>query len=226
MKMLLISNSGKPLYGWCKQILANFLENKIIAFVSAATVYDEKEYFTTAYEVLKLLGLQLNHLILDKTSDDDLDEAGAFLVGGGNTYHFLSQLKKYGLIDKIRNRVLDGTLYAGLSAGANITGPNILTTNDWNVISSNVFEGLNLVPFNINPHYGAPQDKILSSAESKDERILEYFEFHDNPVVALEEETYLEIDGGKIKVGGNGKAKVFLKSQNPKIFKAGDFIKF
>ncbi len=226
MKILLFSNSGKPLYGWCKQLLANYFNGKKVTFISASTVYDPNEYFHLVKNILKPLGLHVDHLRLADFSNSDLSVIESFLVGGGNTYHLLLQLKKYKLLKKIRNRVLNGALYAGLSAGANVVGPNILTTNDWNVIGLRVFGGLNLVPFNINPHYNAQQDKILSSAESRDERIYEYFEFHHNPVVALDEETYLEINDDNVKVGGRGKAKLFLKGHRPKIYKSGDFIKF
>lgn len=224
MKMLLISNSGKPLYHWCKDIIANYLRGKKVVFISAATLYDANEYFKLARDTLAPLGVQFNHLLLENPVN--FKNIDAFLVGGGNTYHLFSQLKKFKLVDKIKDRVLSGALYVGLSAGANISGPNILTTNDWNITGSADFEGINLVPFNINPHYGAPQDRIMTSAESRDERINEYFQFHNNPVVALEEETYLDIDDDKIKVDGKGKAKVFLKGISPKIYKSGDLIKF
>ena len=150
--MLLFSNSGKPLYHWCKQIIADFFKDKPVYFISAASVSNENQYFATASQVLKPLGVKLNHLLFDKISAEDLDKIDAFLVGGGNTYHLLSEIKKYKLAGKIRNRVLDGALYAGLSAGANIAGPDILTTNDWNILGSTDFKGLNLVHFNINPH--------------------------------------------------------------------------
>ncbi len=223
--MLLLSNSGKPLYHWCKQTLVDFFGDRIVSFISAATVYDENGYFKQVVQTLKPLGLKLNHLTLDRMSKGDFDDVESFLVGGGNTYRLISELKKHYALKKIKNSVMDGALFAGFSAGANITGPNILTTNDWNVIRSTTFESLNIVPFNLNPHYGAPQDKILTSAESRDVRIYEYFEFHDNPVVAIEEETYLEIDNNKISVGGKGIAKVFLKGKEPKIYGSGQFIK-
>ncbi len=225
MKMLLLSNSGDPLYQWCKTIIADFLKNKTVDFISAAYVYDYTEYFNQAKRVLKPLGLKLNHLSLDSVSKNSLDNTEAFIVGGGNTYRLLHELQKHNLLKPIRKRVLDGALYVGLSAGANIAGPNILTTNDWNVVGSTSFEGLNLVPFSINPHYNAPQDKILSSAESRDQRIYEYFEFYDNPVIALEEQTYLEINDDEVIVGGQGIAKVFLKNKEPIIYKSGELIK-
>ncbi len=222
MRPLLISNSGKPLYWWCKKEIANFVGNKEVTFISAATVYDANEYYKKAQKALAPVRIKLNHLILDKKPEDLIAKTDVLLVGGGNTYQLLSELQKYNLLGKVKQRVINGASYVGLSAGANITGPNILTTNDWNVMSSKHFEGLNLVPFNINPHYGAPQDKIMTSAEARDERIGEYLVFNKNPVIALEEQTFLKVEDDKIQVGGKGKARVFKTGKSSKEFKAGE----
>jgi len=197
-----------------------------VTFISAATVYDPNGYYRRAKESLEEVGVKLNHLILDKKPEELIDKTEAFLVGGGNTYQLLDKLKSYGLLNKIRERIRSGAFYIGASAGANIAGPNILTTNDWNVLGSTFFEGLNLVPFNINPHYNAPQDKILTSAESRNDRISEYHVFKNNPVVVLEEQTFLTIEYGKVKVGGEGKAKVFVKGKEPKELNAKDNLNF
>jgi len=225
MRLLLLSNSGKPLYHWCKKEIADFVGDKEVTFISAATVYDPKKYYQNAKSNLKEVGVKLNHLNLENPQDL-ISKTPVFLVAGGNTYQLLNKLETHGLLNKIRERVLAGASYIGVSAGANITGPNILTTNDWNVMGSTIFEGLNLVPFNINPHYNAPQDKVLTSAESRDERISEYHLFETNPVVVLEEQTFLTIDGNKVQVGEKGKVKVFIKNKKPKEFKVGDRLDF
>ena len=223
MKVLLLSNSGEPIYAWCKKDIASFCaDNKELTFISAATVYSPKEYFEKAKKSLEEVGLNLKHLILDKNPTEQVDKAKAFIVGGGNIYQLIKKLSENNLLSAIKKKVLDGVPYIGLSAGANITGPNILTTNDWNVSGSTIFKGLNLVPFNINPHYNAPKDKVLSSAETRDERIREYLVFNKNPVVALEEQTLLRIENDKIEIGGNGKVKLFLANQEPKEFKSGE----
>ena len=225
MRLLLLSNSGKPLDHWCKKEIADFVGDKEVTFISAATVYDPKKYYQNAKSNLKEVGVKLNHLNLENPQDL-LTKTQIFLVAGGNTYHLLHKLETHGLLNKIRQRVLEGAAYIGASAGANIAGPNILTTNDWNVMGSTFFEGLNLVPLKINPHYNAPQDRVLSSAESRDERIGEYHVFKTSPVVVLEEQTFLTIDGRKVQVGGKGKVKVFAKDKKPKEFKVGDRLDF
>jgi dipeptidase E len=225
MKLLLISNSGKPLYGWCKKGIADFVGNNEVTFISAATVYSSTSYYQKANEILRKVGVKLDHLDLGKDPRELVRKTSVFLVAGGNTYQLVSQLKKHNLMNQIKKQVKKGATYIGLSAGANIAGPNILTTNDWNVIGSTYFEGLNLVPFNINPHYGAPQDKILSSAEARDERIQEYLVFNESPVVAIEEQTYLQVEDNQVQVGGEGVAKVFARDKKPKEYKSGEFIK-
>jgi len=226
MKLFLISNSGHPLYDWCKEDIADFVGRKVATFISAATSYDLNEYFERAKSVLEPLGIKLIHLDLSKKPELLVDRAEAFLVGGGNTHLLLSRLNNLKLISRIKSRVENGTLYVGLSAGANIAGPNILTTNDWNILGSTTFEGLGLVPFNINPHYVDPHEKKIFSGENRDERILEYLEFNDNPVVALEEQTYLEVSESQVRVGGQGKVKVFVKGKEPKEFQSGKSIAF
>ena len=225
MKVILFSNSGEPIYAWCKKDIAKFCrDNKELTFVSAATVYSPEEYYEKAKKSLEEVGLKLTYLILDKNPIAQVTNAKALIVGGGNTYQLIKKLSENNLLSLIKKKVLNGVPYIGLSAGANITGPNILTTNDWNVSGSTHFDGLNIVPFNINPHYNAPKDKVLSSAETRDDRIKEYLVFNKNPVVALEEQTLLRIENNQIEVGGFGKAKLFLKNQEPKEFKSGEIL--
>lgn len=223
MRLLLISNSGSPLYGWCKNDIAEFAkDNKEITFISAATVYEPKEYFETAKTALAEVDLKLIHLDLNNNPESILDKAKILLVGGGNTYHLLKELKDHSLDEKIEDKVRNGIPYMGLSAGANIVGPNILTTNDWNVEGITSFDGLNLVPFSINPHYIDPHDKSVFSGESRDERILEYQVFNTNPVIGIEEKTFLTIGDEGIAVGGQGKVRLFIKGEETKIYIPND----
>lgn len=225
MKLLLLSNSGEPLYGWCKETIADFCDtDKTLTFISAATVYSPTEYFKKAQESLNDVGIKLVHLDLNKNPENTLVEAKALLVGGGNTYHLLHKLHGKKLLESLRKKVLSGTPFVGLSAGANIAGKSILTTNDWNVIRSNVFDGLNVVPFNINPHYLDPHDKQNFSAESRDDRILEYFEFNEEPVITLEEKTFLTVKDKTVIVGGLGRVKLFRKNKTQKVYTKGDLL--
>ena len=222
VKLLLISNSGTPLYHWCKKEIADFLDGRKTFFVSAANISDPRKYFEDARKSLNEVGVNLNHLDLEENPNDQLEQAEAILMGGGNTYHLLNELAKAELIEKLRSKVKNGTPYVGLSAGANIAGPNILTTNDWNVQGATIFSSLSLVPFNINPHYLDPHDKNKFSGESRDDRIEEYHIFNNNKVMAIEERTMIFIEDKIIRVAGEGKIKLFIKNQKPKEYKSGE----
>ena len=115
------------------------------------------------------------------------------MVPGGNTYALLNRLAQSGLLAALREQVRDGLPYVGSSAGANIAGPNILTTNDWNVVGSTHFNSLGLVPFNINPHYVERASSDAPHSETRDLRIREYHQIWSNPVVAVEETAVLRV---------------------------------
>lgn len=210
------------MYEWCKEYIRDFLNgNTKLTFVSSATLYNPAEYFETAKLALEELGLHLEHLDLNDNPESKIEKAKALLVGGGNTYHLLKMLNDHGLTDKISTLVKTGVPYIGLSAGANIVGPTILTTNDWNIDGIANFKGLNLIPFNINPHYISPHDKTIFSGENRDERILEFHAVNDNAVLGIEEKTFLMVEDKKITVGGLGNAKLFIKGKEPALYKPG-----
>ena len=104
-------------------------------------------------------------------------------MGGGNTYALLMRLRRSGLLAAIRRRVRAGLPYVGASAGSNVAGPTILTTNDWNVVGVPRFDALGLVGFNINPHYKEADPLMAAGSETRDDRIREYHVVNRNPVV-------------------------------------------
>ena len=102
----------------------------------------------------------------------------------------------------MRARVQAGLPYIGASAGSNVAGPNILTTNDWNVVGLGTFEALGLVPFNVNPHYKDTDPAMAPGSETRDMRIAEYLLVRDNPVVGIEEGAMLRVEGETTTVLG------------------------
>ncbi len=119
-------------------------------------------------------GLDLVHLRWDDRPLETLARVEALFMGGGNTYALLGRLEESGLLGAIRERVGAGMPYAGASAGSNVAGPNILTTNDWNVVALGRFDALGLAPFNINPHYKETDPAMAPFSETRDDRIREY----------------------------------------------------
>jgi dipeptidase E len=225
VRALLISNSGRPFLEHCRGAIAVFLgQARRLAFVTAASLGDEAEYFCLARAALERepTGLTLEHLRWDQEPLDTLARAEAVFVGGGNTYALLQRLRQAGLLDAIRERVRAGMPYVGSSAGSNVAGPNILTTNDWNVVGLTAFDALGLVPFNVNPHYRETDPFTAPGSETRDMRIAEYLVVRDNPVVGIEEETLLRVEDGASTVLGTGRVKLFVRRREPRWFAAGD----
>ena len=232
MNILLISNSGKPFLNSYKQHISDFLEsNRKVAFVTAARLGDENAYFLFARDALEAplpdgAGLELIHLRWDANPLDILENADALFVGGGNTYVLQKRLKESGLMELIRSRVMQGMFYIGSSGGANVAGPNILTTNDWNVIGCTDFKSLGLVPFNINPHYLEIDPRAAPTSETRDDRIREYHAIRENPVIGIEEETLIKIKDNTVTVIGSGRIKLFRRDQEPHWYSVGECLDY
>jgi len=228
MRLLLISNSGTPFLEHCMGQIAAFLgPARQVAFVTAANLYDEPAYHARAAAALGAAppvgcGAEVIHLRWDAAPLAALARAEAVFVGGGNTYALLHRLREAGLLDPIRARVRAGLPYVGSSAGSNLAGPTILTTNDWNVVGLAAFDALGLVPFNVNPHYRETDPAMAPGSETRDERIREYHVVWDNPVVGIEESTLLRVEDGAVTVLGRGRAKVFARGREPRWYGAGE----
>jgi dipeptidase E len=143
-------------------------------------------------------------------------------MGGGNTYALLKRLRESGLLPAIRERVLAGMPYLGASAGSNVAGPTILTTNDWNVVGLDRFDALGLVSFNINPHYQETDPTMAPGSETRDERIAEYHVVNANPVVGLEEGALVRVENGVVTARGTARVKIFRRGQAPTWHEAGE----
>lgn len=153
-------------------------------------------------------------------------EAQAIFTGGGNTFLLLNELYKNNLISVIREKINDGIFYLGASAGSNIAGPTIKTTNDMPIIYPPSFDALNVVPFQINPHYFDLLPNELQAGETREERIREFHEWNDSPVVALRQEAMLLIQNGQIILKGGQGVKLFQKEKAPQEFFPGEKLDF
>jgi dipeptidase E len=207
MRLLLIGATGSPYYEHCKQELVNFLaRSKRIGVITAVNLLDEEIYFRGIDDRLtenepRIAG-GLVHIRWDSNPLKALAQVDALIIPGGNTYALLKRLYHSGLCSELRDRIRDGLPYVGSSAGANVAGPNILTTNDWNVVGLTHFESLGVVPFNINPHYIERSISDAPHSESRDARIREYHKFWNNPVIAIEEDAVISIINGHVRVLG------------------------
>ena len=148
-------------------------------------------------------------------------QAEGIYVGGGNTFRLTADLQRLGLIEPIRERVQAGMPYLGVSAGTNVACPTMQTTNDMPITMPASFDTLNLVPFQINAHYYTGQVHVKTHAgyhehfgETRDDRIREYHEMNDRPVVGLWEGGMLRVENNDVKLLG-APARIFRKNQQP-----------
>lgn len=144
-----------------------------------------------------------------------IENAKGIFTGGGNTFVLLNQLYRYNLIDTIKSVVKNGTPYLGTSAGSNICGLTINTTNDMPIVYPPSFKSLALVPFNINPHYLDPDPTSKHMGETRETRIKEFHKFNTQPVIGLREGSWLAVKSNSITLRGTLDARIFKFDQTP-----------
>ncbi len=142
-------------------------------------------------------------------------------IGGGNTFRLTADLHRHGVLEPIRTRVRDGLPYMGVSAGTNVACPTMQTTNDMPITMPASFETLGLVPFQVNAHYYDGQIHVKVGdgfvehfGETRDDRIREFHEMNETPVVGLWEGGLLEIDGESMRLTGSS-ARIFRRGDQP-----------
>ena len=173
MEMLLLSNStmpGKPYLDWAKGHLNEFLGRNYktgIFIPFAAVTFSYEEYYELVKKEFLKYGVRVESLHLASDMKNAIMEREVIIVGGGNTFQLLNKLYQFDLIQIIQSKIQQDTPYIGWSAGSNIVCPSIKTTNDMPVVQPPSFKALNLVPFQINPHY---TDKTITGhgGESRD----------------------------------------------------------
>jgi len=146
-----------------------------------------------------------------------INQAKAIAVGGGNTFHLLHQLYQNNLIAPIQHKVAQGMPYIGWSAGSNVAGLSIRTTNDMPIIEPESFNAVQLVDFQLNPHY-TDHNPPGHNGETRAQRLAEFMILNPTtPIVAIVEGTALDIKKNTMTLasGVTDKASGYL-------FKAGE----
>lgn len=232
--LLLISNStnaGEKYLDWCKNMIKDFCTEsgvKNVLFIPYAGVsmgYDN--YETKVANVFKGLGLNLYSIHKGKDAKKAVQEAECIAVGGGNTFHLVYELYRNGIMELISQRASEGVAYMGWSAGSNVAGLSLKTTNDMPIIEPESFDCMKLVPFQINPHYTDFFDP-KHGGETRDDRLNEFTKVNpDVYVAAIREATALRLKEGKLKlIGRDNKMKVFHGADEPKEYDLNADINF
>ena len=216
MELLLISSSATFGTGYLdhaidaiREILG---ERKRLAFVPFALA--NRSAYTRKVEE-RLAFLSIDEVQLGPRGKETLENAEAVFVGGGNTFRLLDCLDRSGLLDVIRERAKAGIPYLGASAGTVLATPTIKTTNDMPIVEPRGFAALGLVPFQINAHYLEADPASRHMGETREQRLKEYLEENDVPVLGLREGSWLRRSGSSLTLGGTAGAKLFRSGQPP-----------
>ena len=173
------------------------------------------EYTQIAQQFFNRVGKRIVGLHTFADLKKAIRQAKAIFTGGGNTFVLVNQLYGLEVMDVLREAVENGTLYMGTSAGSNIAGQTMQTTNDMPIVYPPSFKTLGLVPFNINPHYLDPDPQSKHKGETRETRIKEFHVFNDTPVIGLREGSWLRVEDERVSLKGDLTARIFLKGQEP-----------
>jgi len=199
------------------ELTIHFQHCKTILFIPFAQPggisYDE---YTTK---VALAFAKINKKVKGIHEFDDLSlaikDAEGIFTGGGNTFLLVTQLYKKNIMNVLVEALKNGTPYLGTSAGSNICGLTMQTTNDMPIIYPPSFETLGLIPFNLNPHYLDADLQSKHMGETRETRINEFHSFNTISVIGLREGSWLEVKGNKIILKGKLTARLFQQNQIP-----------
>lgn len=233
MRLLLLSNStnaGEDYLGWPREIISAFIrENHIrtalfIPYAGVTVGWDE--YEERVKTVFEPMGCSIQSIHHSSDAVDEVIKSECIIVGGGNTFRLVEQLYTHRIVSAIREKALEDVPFLGWSAGSNIACPSLRTTNDMPVIEPESFKTLNLIPFQINPHY-LDANPEGHGGETREQRIQEFIALNqDLTVVGLREGTALKIDGNQKQLLGNRPMRIFRSGQEPYEVKPGNKIDF
>lgn len=233
MKLLLLSNStnaGEEYLGWPKDLIREFLVKydvkKCLLVPYAGVTIHFSEYLLRVRDVFSLLGCEVESVHESADPVKAVMDSECIVVGGGNTFRLVQMMHDTGIMNPIREKVLQGTPFIGWSAGSNVACPTMRTTNDMPIVQPSSFDTLNLVPFQINPHY-LDANPEGHGGETREQRIIEFLEVNRNiTVVGLREACALYYEFGHLFLKGNRPLRVFRYHTPPVEIEKGEDLDF
>lgn len=180
-----------------------------------------EDYTAKARSFFETINIKVKGLHEFEDKIDALNNAKGYFTGGGNTFLLVKTLHEEGLMTALKNNVENGKPYLGCSAGSNIGGQNMKTTNDMPIVYPPSFDCMGLVPFNLNPHYLDPNPELKHNGETRETRIMEFLTQNDLRVVGLREGNWIRRIDQKITVEGTELTRIFEKGKEPYEIEAG-----
>lgn len=222
MKKLIIASTS-TIYGlgYLEYLLPvleqHFKEAEKIIFIPYARPggISHDDYTAKVAETFEKIGKKIVGLHTFKHPTEAISKAEGIFTGGGNTFLLVKKLYKTEVMFALKAALLKGTPYLGCSAGSNITGLTMETTNDMPIVYPPSFQTLGMVPFNINPHYLDPVKGSTHMGETRETRINEFHQFNTQPVLGLREGSWLEVRGTQITLKGKLAARLFCQNKIP-----------
>jgi len=174
-----------------------------------------ENYTALVKKTFKDISFKVKGLHEFKDPKEALSQAEGIFIGGGNTFVLVDKLYRNDLMELLKEKILNGTPYLGTSAGTNICGLTMQTTNDMPIVYPPSFKTLGIVPFNLNPHYLDPDKNSTHKGETRETRIAEFHTVNTYPVVGLREGSWLEVKAEQIILRGTLSARIFKAGEEP-----------
>ncbi len=222
MKNLLVASTstihgGSYLSYLLPELTHFFSETEEVLFIPYARPggMSHDNYTKLASEAFAKIDKKIVGIHTFKNPAEAIQNAKGVFVGGGNTFVLVSQLYANKIMGLLRDKIFIGLPYLGTSAGSNICGITMNTTNDMPIVYPPSFKTLGVIPFNINPHYLDPDPTSKHMGETRETRIKEFHSQSTVPVVGIREGSWLEVKNDIITLKGSHSARVFEQNKEP-----------
>lgn len=222
MKSIIIASTstlheGSYLEYLLPTLKSHFQNCKSILFIPFARPggISHDDYTAKVAQAFASINIEVKGIHEFENAENAIKNAEGIFTGGGNTFLLVTQLYKHNIMQLLSQTVKNGTPYLGTSAGSNICGLSMQTTNDMPIVYPPSFQTLGLIPFNLNPHYLDPDTQSKHMGETRETRIKEFHAFNAIPVLGLREGSWLEVKGNKVTLKGNLYARLFKQNESP-----------
>ena len=199
------------------ELKQHFINCKTILFIPYArpSGISHEEYTKKTALAFAKIKLRIRGIHEYENPVEAIQNAEGIFTGGGNTFLLVNELYRNKIMIPLKETLEKGIPYLGTSAGSNISGLSMQTTNDMPIVYPPSFQTLGLIPFNLNVHFQDTDTQSKHMGESRETRINEFHQFNNFPVLGLKEGSWLEIKANKIVLKGNLSAKLFRKNETP-----------